>query len=172
MNQAILTRFDGKQVPVYVLAVNGSWSTVRNVDGDEFKVRNGKLTPVTPSPAPAPVTPEVEESPAPVRESKAKYSGPMLALRAAAKSYFKGNNGNPHCGDQLAAALSGLAREQVVEVLIYALRLEGNPYAHLNAGQQSMNLRNRARAAMKRGELRTADIELAVHECTGLGITI
>lgn len=172
MNQAILTRFDSKQVPVYVLAVNGGWSTVRNVDGDEFKVRNSKLTPVTPSPAPAPVTPEVEDAPAPARESKAKYAGPMLALRAAAKAYVKGQNGNPHCGDQLAAALGGLTREQTVEVLIYALGLPGNPYAHLNPGQQSMNLRNRARAAMKNGQLRTADIELAVHECTGLGITI
>jgi hypothetical protein len=35
-----------------------------------------------------------------------------------------------------------------------------------------MNLRNKARVAMKAGTLRTADIELAVHECTGLGITI
>jgi hypothetical protein len=169
MNQAIYAATGN---PVYVLAVNGGWSTIRDVNGQESKVRNSALHPVLTYEA-AVQTAKAEQIKAESKaESKAKYAGPMLALRTAAKSYYVGSNGNPHCGDVLAAALSGLAREQVVEVLIYALGLPGNPYAHLNPGQQSMNLRNKARVAMKAGTLRTADIELAVHECTGLGITI
>jgi hypothetical protein len=164
MNQAIYATTGN---PVYVLAVNGGWSTIRDVNGQESKVRNSALHPV--------LTQEIVVQTAKAEqikaESKARYAGPMLALRAAAKSYVKGMNGNPHCGDVLASALSGLDREQVVEVLIYALRLEGNPYSHLNPGQQSMNLRNKARTAMKNGALKGADIELAVHEVTGLGIT-
>jgi hypothetical protein len=167
MQQAIHTPTGN---PVYVLTTKGGWSTIRDVDGHEVKTRNSALQFVETRAEPV-YDDDADLQPA-APESKAKYSGPMLALRAAAKNYHRGSNGNPHCGDVLASALSGLDREQVVEVLIYALQLEGNPYAHLNAGQQSMNLRNRARQAMKKGSLQTADIELAVHEITGLGITI
>lgn len=73
------------------------------------------------------------------------YTGPMLVLRDAAKHYVKGKNGNPHCNDAIARALDGLTREQVVKCLVSVLDLEGNPYAALNPGQQSMNLRNKAR---------------------------
>lgn len=81
------------------------------------------------------------------------YSGPMLALRERSKAghYVKGTNGNPHCGDAVADALQVLSRERVVHVCIKLLNLEGNPYLHLNPGQQSMNLRNKLRHAVKNG---------------------
>jgi hypothetical protein len=81
------------------------------------------------------------------------YSGPMLALRERSKAghYVKGTNGNPHCGDAVADALQVLTRERVVQVCIKLLNLEGNPYLHLNPGQQSMNLRNKLRHAVKNG---------------------
>ena len=82
---------------------------------------------------------------------EAKYFGPMLVLRQAAKSYVKPENGNPCCGDPLSMLCGKFSRDVVVRALIRALNLESNPYAHLNAGQQSMNLRNKARTALKNG---------------------
>lgn len=90
------------------------------------------------------------------------YQGPMLALRAASQHYTKGANGNPHCNDWLASSLAGLTREQVVAGLILAMKLEGNPYPHLNPGQQSMNLRNKARGMAKNGTLTAADLDAAI----------
>lgn len=90
------------------------------------------------------------------------YQGPMLALRAAAKSYVTGKNGNPHCNDWLAELLSGLTREQVVACLIAAMKLPGNPYLQLNPGQQSMNLRNKARGMAKAGTLTQGDLIAAI----------
>jgi len=94
------------------------------------------------------------------------YCGPMLALRSAAKGYVKGKNGNPHCGDDLASLLDGLTRDQVVGVLIIAMKLPGNPYPHLNPGQQSMNLRNKARGQLKNGLLKSEDIQAAIATIT------
>jgi hypothetical protein len=93
--------------------------------------------------------PQVEDKPLEVLG----YSGPMLALRERSKAghYVKGTNGNPHCGDAVADALQVLPREMVVRVCIKLLNLEGNPYLHLNPGQQSMNLRNKLRHAVKNG---------------------
>lgn len=96
------------------------------------------------------------------RESTAKYTGPMLALRDAAKHYVTGKNGNPHNNDALAQALDGLSREEVVTTLIKAMKLESNPYLHLNPGQQSMNLRNKARGQIKNGFLTIEEIKTAV----------
>lgn len=90
------------------------------------------------------------------------YQGPMLALRTAAQHYTKGVNGNPHCNDWLASSLAGLTREQVVACLILVMKLEGNPYPHLNPGQQSMNLRNKARGMAKNGLLTVADLDAAI----------
>jgi hypothetical protein len=92
------------------------------------------------------------------------YQGPMLALREAAKTYVTGKNGNPHCGDWMAIALDGLTREQVVERLGKLLFAKGittstNPYLGLNPGQQSMNLRNKARGAYGKGLLNDADLK-------------
>jgi hypothetical protein len=91
------------------------------------------------------------------------YTGPMLALRAAAKTYVTGKNGNPHCNDWMAIALDGLTREEVVAKLGALLLAKGitstlNPYLGLNPGQQSMNLRNKARGAFNKNLLTMADL--------------
>lgn len=91
-------------------------------------------------------------------ETKTGYTGPMLALRRAVVNYVKAENGQPCCGDDLAQVCGRYTREQVVAGLIVALQLPGNPYAHLNPGQQSMNLRNKARTALKNGTLTTSQI--------------
>ncbi len=93
--------------------------------------------------------------------SKPHYSGPMLALVKARKNYKTAKNGNPCCGDGLAQLCGQFSRETVVRALVIALKLESNPYAHLNPGQQSMNLRNRARKALKDGFITTNDITFA-----------
>ena len=92
---------------------------------------------------------------------RAKYAGPMLALRSAAKTYVKAANGHPCCGDDLSNLCGGSSREVTVKALIIALGLPGNPYAHLNPGQQSMNLRNRARAQIKTGALALSTVAAA-----------
>lgn len=98
---------------------------------------------------------------------KQRYSGPMLALVAARKSYRKMPNGNPACGDTLSTALGGLTCEAVCKALIQAMALPGNPYSHLNPGQQSMNLRNKARGMLKNGTLTmSAILEAARHAIT------
>jgi hypothetical protein len=99
---------------------------------------------------------EAIDAPAPKAKSELGYQGPMLALRDAAKHYVTGKNGNPHCADNVAVALDGLTREQVVSVVGNFLKDHKvidstNPYAHLNPGQQSMNLRNKLRGALKAG---------------------
>lgn len=93
--------------------------------------------------------------------AKATYTGPMLALRERAKrgAYLKGANGNPHTNDRLALLCSVHSREVVVKALIAALKLGFNPYSQLNPGQQSMNLRNKARAAIKNGLLQMSEVE-------------
>lgn len=95
-------------------------------------------------------------------ETKTGYTGPMLALRRAVVNYVKAENGQPCCGDDLAQVCGRYTREQVVAGLIVALQLPGNPYAHLNPGQQSMNLRNKARTALKNGTLTTSQIAQAL----------
>lgn len=214
MNQALYTKPTGETLPVHIIAVNGGWSTIRDVDGIEAKVRNGTLRPAdeirgevnalrqlaqdqyeqdggvaaecwsaddymqmiaqhgTAKKAwkfhlrtidavrETQAVYEVEEE---LGLPKAKYSGPMLALRAAAKSYTKPANGNPCCGDRLAEACGAYTREIVVKGLIAALNLPGNPYLHLNAGQQSMNLRNKTRQALKAGTVTLEQIESALN---------
>lgn len=87
---------------------------------------------------------------------------PMYPLVVARRHYVKAKNGNECNGDKLAVALGGLTSAQVVTVLIAALKLESNPYHHLNQGQQSMNLRNKARTAVKNGLLTMAEIVAAI----------
>ncbi len=89
---------------------------------------------------------------------KVRYAGPMLALRRAVGGYVKAQNGQPCCGDTLATLCGQHTREAVVAGLIAALKLDSNPYAHLNPGQQSMNLRNKTRAALRDGFLQLADV--------------
>lgn len=84
------------------------------------------------------------------------YFGPMLALREASKRYVTGKNGNPHNNDEVARVLDGLTREEVVTKIGAFLLAEkvietANPYKTLNPGQQSMNLRNKLRGALRSG---------------------
>lgn len=82
------------------------------------------------------------------------YQGPMRALRDRVKAgaYTKAANGQPSCGDAIAQALGHLEPAEVIRACIIAMNLAANPYVHLNIGQQSMNLRNKLRGMMKRGE--------------------
>lgn len=101
-------------------------------------------------------------TPAKAIDSKAKYTGPMLALRTAALTYVTAKNGQPCNGDPLAMLCGQYSRTEVVVGLIKAMGLEGNPYFHLNPGQQSMNLRNKARAQITKGLLTLAQVEAAL----------
>lgn len=94
-----------------------------------------------------------------VKLAKTPYNGPMLALKAARKVYVKAANGIQCNGSPLAMLCGQYNREVVVAALIDALKLPNNPYTHLNPGQQSMNLRNKARHAMTQGFLVMGEIE-------------
>ena len=93
---------------------------------------------------------------------KSGYVGPMLALRTAVKKYVVAPNGQPCCGDDLAGICGAYPREAVVAGLVAALGLGSNPYLHLNPGQQSMNLRNKARTALKSGTVTADQIRTAL----------
>ena len=93
---------------------------------------------------------------------KSGYVGPMLALRTAVKKYVVAPNGHPCCGDDLAEICGAYPREAVVSGLVAALGLGSNPYLHLNPGQQSMNLRNKARTALKNGVVTADQIRTAL----------
>jgi hypothetical protein len=103
----------------------------------------------------------IDEHGAPIQTAKVPYNGPMLALVAARKAYIKAANGIACNGDKLATLCGQHTRDATVRALIRALGLPGNPYAHLNPGQQSMNLRNKARHAVNNGFLSFAQIEAA-----------
>lgn len=108
----------------------------------------------------------VIEQAAPAKERVVTESHPMYPLVVARRHYTKAPNGNPCNGDPLAVALGGLTREQVVTVLIAALKLPNNPYHALNPGQQSMNLRNKARHALKAGTLTQAEVVAAIERAS------
>lgn len=106
----------------------------------------------------------VAEQLAPV---KTKYNGPMLALKTARKAYVKAANGIQCNGDDLAIMCGQYPRETVVKGLIQALGLPGNPYLSLNPGQQSMNLRNKARHALKAGLVTSDHVALCLKAAAG-----
>jgi len=93
---------------------------------------------------------------------KTAYTGPMLALKTARKTYVKAKNGIQCNGDDLALLCGEFSREVVVKALIRALGLPSNPYTALNPGQQSMNLRNKARHALKNRVVTSAQIAAAL----------
>lgn len=100
------------------------------------------------------------ETGAPVEpEGKRRYDGPMLALVAARKAYTKAANGVLCNGSPLAMLCGQYSRPVVVAALVDALKLPGNPYLQLNPGQQSMNLRNKARHQISAGFLSMGEIE-------------
>ncbi len=103
----------------------------------------------------------------PADEGKQGYCGPMVALKTARLSYVKAANGIACNGDRLATICGAHKREDTVAALILAMALEGNPYLHLNPGQQSMNLRNKARHAIANGMLSFEAIERAYALVTG-----
>lgn len=92
---------------------------------------------------------------------KQPYTGPMVALKTARLHYTPARNGVLCNGDPLALLCGSYTREQTVKALIVALKLPGNPYLALNPGQQSMNLRNKARNAIKNGLLTLAEVQAA-----------
>ena len=94
------------------------------------------------------------------------YAGPMLRLRErlAEGAYQKAPNGQPCCGDRVATLLGTLKPLQVIRACMIAMALPSNPYAHLNVGQQSMNLRNKLRGCFKREEFGFGVLAEAVEE--------
>lgn len=79
------------------------------------------------------------------------YTGSMLSLsdRVATGVYVKGVNGQLRSNDDVAVALESIPAPKMVAFLLSVLGLAANPYASLNYGQQSMNLRNKLRGAIK-----------------------
>lgn len=89
------------------------------------------------------------------------YTGSMLALADRVKQgvYVKGSTGQLRSNDELAQALDGVSPTDVIRIGLDVLKLEENPYTALNVGQQSMNLRNRMRGAIKKETLKIDDIK-------------
>jgi hypothetical protein len=100
----------------------------------------------------------------PAPKAKTPYNGPMLALKAARVAYVKAKNGIQCNGDKLAQLCGAHTREETVAALVIAMALPGNPYLKLNPGQQSMNLRNKARHALTNGTLTYTAIEMAYEQ--------
>ena len=82
-----------------------------------------------------------------------KYVGSMLALADRVKegAYVKGVTGQLRSNDELAQILDGVTPNGVIQTAKAVLELDANPYSHLNVGQQSMNLRNKLRGALRNG---------------------
>lgn len=107
-------------------------------------------------------------------KARAGYTGPMLKLRERLKAgkYVKAANGQPCCGDAIATAFGALTPAQTIASCIVALGIGYNPYLHLNIGQQSMNLRNKLRNALKRGEFGFGVVTEAIEEATGVVVDV
>ncbi len=108
----------------------------------------------------------IDDQGRPLQADKQRYDGPMLALVSARKSYVKAGNGILCNGDQLAVICGAHSRDETVKALGTLLFSKGltaavNPYLSLNPGQQSMNLRNKARHALKAGTITLADVQAA-----------
>lgn len=93
-----------------------------------------------------------EEATAPVTMSQVLLQYRQTYVKAV--SYSKGPTMDN--GDQLAAALRGMAPDEVCEladaVFNLAIGSHMERYQHLNKGQQRMNAGNRIRASVKKGE--------------------
>lgn len=98
------------------------------------------------------------------REARKDDLGPhtaMHALREAKKRYVKSATGQLRSNDELAQVLDAVSPTGVVELVIKVLSLDVNPYSRLNPGQQSMNLRNKLRGAIKRGVVTIEQVVIA-----------
>ena len=83
----------------------------------------------------------------------------MLPLREVRKHYVRApGSGHLVNGDALAAVFAELTVEQIILVCMQILALERNPYEHLNRGQQSMNLRNIIRGAIRREDITVEEV--------------
>jgi len=96
-------------------------------------------------------------------DGKRKYHGSMLALADRVKQgiYVKSATGQLRSTSELAEILDAVPVDNVIRLAKIVLELDENPYTHLNSGQQSMNLRNRMRGAIKKNTL-TLDV---IREC-------
>lgn len=106
------------------------------------------------------------------REAKLAEAGPqskMSALRDAKKNYVKSATGQLRATDDLATALDAVPPHKVVPLAIELLQLPENPYGRLNVGQQSMNLRNKLRGAIRRNVL-TIDQVVAARDAGGYAL--
>lgn len=107
------------------------------------------------------------------REARLAELGPqskMSALRDAKKNYVKSATGQLRATDDLATALDAVPPHKVVPLAIELLQLPENPYGRLNVGQQSMNLRNKLRGAIRRNVL-TIDQIVAARDAGGYALT-
>lgn len=107
---------------------------------------------------------EKTEREARLAELGKNYKGSMLALADKVKQgqYVKGTTGQLRSTNELAEALDGVQPTDVINIGLDLLKLEENPYYKLNVGQQSMNLRNRMRGAIKKGTLTLEDVKLYI----------
>ncbi len=99
-------------------------------------------------------------------EGKRNYHGSMLALADRVKQgvYVKGVTGQLRSNDELAQILDGVTPNGVIQTAKAVLALDENPYSRLNVGQQSMNLRNKMRGALRKGTLSLDAIRAYVAE--------
>jgi hypothetical protein len=92
------------------------------------------------------------------RKAQGLSTGPMAALRDAKKQYVKSATGQYRTTDELAEALDAVPSDRIVELCKEVLGLTSNPYILLNRGQQSMNMRNKLRFAIKKGTVTIAEV--------------
>lgn len=99
-------------------------------------------------------------------DGERKYTGSMLALADRVKLglYVKGVTGQLRSNDELAQILDGVTPIGVIQTAKAVLELDVNPYSHLNVGQQSMNLRNKLRGAIRKGTITLDAIRAYVAE--------
>lgn len=98
--------------------------------------------------------------------SKRTYVGSMLTLADRVKSgaYVKGTNGQLRSNDDVAIALEACSAKNVVALLTSLLKskeIAHKDYSALNIGQQSMNLRNVLRGAVKAGKITIDELKSA-----------
>lgn len=96
-----------------------------------------------------------------LKASGRTYVGSMTALTDRVKSgvYVKSLTGQLRSTDELATALDAVPPTNVIKLAMTALGLDANPYERLNVGQQSMNLRNKLRGAIKAGKVTIEQIK-------------
>lgn len=85
-----------------------------------------------------------------------------LSEKVKAGIYVKGKNGQLRSNDEIALAMEVVPAKQTVAILLKALALPENPYSALNYGQQSMNLRNRLRGAVRKGTVTIEALKVSI----------